>query len=169
MGGSKRTDPFALLLRECLRALREQEITELLDVKSGPAVARAVNDPKSIGEPAFDDGGTQCIRSGRLADAPIRRSIEGNRLACDWMFEHQLSRVEKHAPGRCAAIKRVTEDRETILGRVDADLVRPASDRFGFNDSVADIGGVHREMCLGTFTAGVAWPADVFLAGANEG
>ena len=53
------------------------------------------------------------------------------------MLQSQLRRVEINARCRRAAVKRVAQDRETHIGGMDPDLMRPPSQRLRFNYLVA--------------------------------
>ena len=66
----------------------------------------------------------------------IRGRVKRHRLARCRMGEGNFRRVQKHPRRRCAAVKRVAENRESALRRVDANLVRLSCQRLGFNTLV---------------------------------
>src|ERR1039458_8982785 len=70
-------------------------------------------------------------------DGEMRRRGKSHRLAGGRMREGNFRRVQENACRRGAAVKRVAENREAALRRVDADLVRAAGQRRGFHAVVA--------------------------------
>ena len=66
------------------------------------------------------------------------------------MVHRQLRRVQINAWRRRAAVKRVSENRKTAVRRVDPNLMRPPSQRLGFNLLAANLLFciLHSSFCL---------------------
>ena len=121
---------FPLFGAQRLFGLRKQEFPQPFDIPARPAIARAVNHAESVRFLRVNQRGAQ--RQARIG-VKIRGRAKRHRLARCRMGEGNFRRVQKHPRRRGAAVKRVAENRESALRRVDANLVCFSCQRFGFH------------------------------------
>src|SRR5579884_926484 len=84
------------------------------------------------------------------------------------MFETQVRRMQTDAVRSRTAIQNISQDRETLRTRMNADLMRSARDRFGFNQRASRFFLNDLKPRLGAFTAGMQRMARIFFSNAHQ-